>query len=150
MLYGIGAHSDCTRKANCTSPHQSRIKAEGLRWATAYELARRGGLTSVKRIEPHDVDGYLQSIRGGNYDEINRAISGGETGTGMSRHIHQRRNGPSKDDATCTNVETICTESYAVDRWCAVLGKNLRVNHVVNPRHQWYLALAMNPIWKRR
>ena len=61
--YGLGSHSGCSRKGNCTFSHQSRIKADGSHWASEYEIARRGGLTSSKRIEPQAADGYLQDLR---------------------------------------------------------------------------------------
>ena len=89
MRYRFAAHSGCARKANCTAPRQSRIKAEWFRWAAAYGLSRRGGLASAIRIEPQSAGGYLQAIREKNAADINRTINEGGTGTGEGRSEQQ-------------------------------------------------------------
>ena len=85
LRYGLSSHSGCTRKESCPFPHSPRIKPGGLRWAAEYEIARRGGLTSSKRIEPQAVEGYLQALRERNSADIKKMVAEGNTGTGRSR-----------------------------------------------------------------
>ena len=85
LRYGLSPHAGCAREENCPFSHVSLIKPDGSHWASEYEIARRGGLTSSKRIEHQAVEGYLQDLRERNSAEIKRMISEGKTGTGRSR-----------------------------------------------------------------
>ena len=92
MCYGFSAHAGCHRKESCTFSHQSRIRADGLHWAAEYEIARRGGLASAKRIDPQAVGGYLQALMERNAD-IKKMIANCKTGTGGSRDLRNWRKG---------------------------------------------------------
>lgn len=85
LCYGLSSQSGCARKKNFPFSHQSRIKADGLRWAAGYEIARRGGLTSSKRIEPHAAGGSLQALRERYSAAIKKMIADCKTGAGESR-----------------------------------------------------------------
>ena len=91
LCYNFSAHSGCT-KDNCSFSHQSRIKHDGIHWAAAYELARRGGLTTSKRIEPSAVDGYLQALRGKNSLEIKKSIEESRNAVGRSHVARSESN----------------------------------------------------------
>ena len=101
LCYNSSAHSGCV-KGICSFSHQSRIKHEGLRWAAAYELGRRGGLTTPKRIEPQSVEGYLQALSEKKTMEIRRAIEESRNANGRSsakktRWLREDEWAPTKD-----------------------------------------------------
>ena len=73
IFYNFSAHSGCA-KGNCSFPHQSWIQPEGLHWAAAYELDRRGGVTTSEELRPNSVEVYLQSLRAKNTMATRRAI----------------------------------------------------------------------------
>ena len=97
LRYGFSAHAGCPRKDSCAFSHQSRIKADGLRWTAEYELARRGGLASAKRIDPQSVGGYFQALRDRNAADIKKMIAHGKTGAGKSRDLGRGRDGACTD-----------------------------------------------------
>ena len=100
MRYGHIARPGCdSKKEPCAFPHQSRIKPDGLHWAEAYEMARRGGHASRKRIEHQVVEGYLQALREHNAAEIKRPIEEIRTNFGRSHHAQEREciGGPEGD-----------------------------------------------------
>ena len=78
---------DVLRRGGMHFPRHPRVKPDGLQWAASYEIARRGGLASVKRIEPQAVGGYLQSLRGKNSAEIKKSIEESRNGFGRSHHF---------------------------------------------------------------
>ena len=51
LCFNHSAHSGCLKGDRCGFSHVQRIKPEGLHWTVQYDLARRGGLVSQKRIE---------------------------------------------------------------------------------------------------
>ena len=93
LFYGFDAHSGCDRKENCTLSRQSRIISDGLHRTAEYDIARRAGSSSPKRIEHQAAEGYLQALRDRNAD-IEKDDNEWETGTVKSRDRQQRRNDP--------------------------------------------------------
>ena len=82
LRYNFSAHAGCGKGDQCPFSHLHRIKSEGLHWAVQYDLARRGGLCSGKRIEANAVEGFLQSLRAQNNAEWKKSVeeSRGEVG----------------------------------------------------------------------
>ena len=78
ICYNHSAHSGCNKGGACLFPHTQRIRPEGLRWTAQYDLARRGGLLSQKRIESGAVDGYLQALRRQGTLDVKKSIDEGK------------------------------------------------------------------------
>ena len=74
LCYNFSAHAGCGKGGRCLFSHDQRIRPEGLRWAAQYDIARRGGLSTGKRIDPVSVDGYLQALRTQNGAEMKKSI----------------------------------------------------------------------------
>ena len=91
LCYGFSAHSGCaSKRASRAFSHQSRIKPEGLHWATSYEIARLGGLESGKRIGPQSADGYLQALRGQRATEVKKSIEDSRNVFGNTHYSRER------------------------------------------------------------
>ena len=74
LCYNFSAHSGCSKGGQCLFSHLQRIRPEGTHWTVKYDLARRGGLVSGKRIEPNAVEGFLQASRTQNSDEVKNRL----------------------------------------------------------------------------
>ena len=74
LCYNFIAHSGCGKGDQRSFSHMQRIKPEGLRWAAQYDLARRGGLVSGKRIESNAAEGFLLALRSRNTSELGKSI----------------------------------------------------------------------------
>ena len=66
LCYNFSAHSGCAKGEACAFSHTQRTKPEGLRWAVKFDLARRGGHLSDKRIDAPMVEGYVLALRNQN------------------------------------------------------------------------------------
>ena len=69
ICFNFSEHSGCAKGDACLFSHLQRIRPGGLHWAIKYDLARRGGLVSGKRMDPTDVEGFLQALRSQNSEE---------------------------------------------------------------------------------
>ena len=74
ICYNFIAHAGCAKGDACLFSHLQRIRPEGLHWTVKYDLARRGGLVSGKRIEPVDVEGFLLALRSQNAEDLKRQL----------------------------------------------------------------------------
>ena len=74
LCYNFSAHSGCAKGGQCLFSQLQRIRPEGLHWTAKYDLARRGGLVSGKRIGPNDVEGFSQALRAQISDEVKKSI----------------------------------------------------------------------------
>ena len=74
LCYNHSSHDGCNKGDACMFSHVQRIRPEGLRWAARYDLARRGGLLTRKRIESGAVEGYLQALRRQNTIEVKKTV----------------------------------------------------------------------------
>ena len=89
LRYNYSANSGCVQ-GNCSFSHQSRTKPEGIHCTSTYELARRGGLTTSKRIGPQAVGRYLQALREKNTLKIRRSVEASRNATGRSRATERK------------------------------------------------------------
>ena len=71
------------------SPHAKRMVADGIHWATQFELAQRGGITSNHRIEPADIEGYLQALRTQHTAEMKKMIDVSKNNVGRTNRSRQ-------------------------------------------------------------
>ena len=74
LCYNHSSHDGCNKGDMCQFSHTQRIRPEGLHWTAQYDIARRGGLPSQKRIEAGAVDGYLQALRRQHTLEVRQSI----------------------------------------------------------------------------
>ena len=88
----------------CNFPHAERMASDGGHWATQFELARRGGITSKKRIEPSGVAGYLQALRTKNTAGVKKMIDESKNNVGRD-NSRRRSSGIVPPGLTCHSCE---------------------------------------------
>ena len=82
LCCNFSAHSGCSRGGYCGFSHAQRIKPDGLRRAAQYDLARRGGLMSQKRLVAGSVEGFIQALRTKHAAEAKQPIDEGRMKAG--------------------------------------------------------------------
>ena len=70
------------------------MDADGIHWATQFELVRRGGITSKKRIEPSDVEGYIQALRTQHTTEMKKMIDESKNSAGRTSRMRRTQANP--------------------------------------------------------